>query len=256
MDQRRRYRRPPIEEALCEFHFTAGPDWNLTVPGKLQTELQGEYSGTPREQRAVEVGLDVQGGKPANLQYGEGLARVQLVTEDETRMVGVGRDLLSIHMLNPYQTPAYPESSGWEEFKPRISAALEAYWRVAAPIAVRRVGVRYINKIVIPEPKVNVEEYLRCALPEVDELPERLGSFMTRIEYLYADDVRLVLSHGTIGAPTDHVAFVLDLDVIWEGGDPIGKDTAMIVAEDLRVRERTAFEATITDKAREIFDAD
>ena len=85
------------------FASPRGPDWDPTVPGKLQAELGDEYSGKPREQRAVQVGLRVQKGKPADLQYDEGLAKVQLVTKQGTRMVGVGPDVLSIHMLRPYQ---------------------------------------------------------------------------------------------------------------------------------------------------------
>ena len=118
MTQCRRYKNPPIEEALCEFRFAPGPDWDPTVPGKLQTVLGDEYSGKPREQRAVQVGLHVQKGKPANLQYDEGLAKVQLITEQGTRMVGVGPDVLSVHMLRPYQDLSNPRKADGRNFNP------------------------------------------------------------------------------------------------------------------------------------------
>ena len=60
MGQRRRYRNPPIEEALCEFRFPPEQDWDPTIPGKLQTKFGDEYTGKPREQRVVEVGLEAQ----------------------------------------------------------------------------------------------------------------------------------------------------------------------------------------------------
>lgn len=37
MDTRRRYRNPPIEEALCEFYFDPSEEWDLTIPGKLRS---------------------------------------------------------------------------------------------------------------------------------------------------------------------------------------------------------------------------
>ena len=43
MQERRRYRNPPIEEALCEFRFKPGRDWDLTIPGKLQAAIGEEY---------------------------------------------------------------------------------------------------------------------------------------------------------------------------------------------------------------------
>ena len=256
MQQRRRYRNPPIEEALCEFRFKPGQAWDLTIPGKLQAALGEEYVGKPQEQRVVQVGLQVQGDKPSNLQLGEGLARVQLVTGDGKRMVGVGHDVLSIHMLRPYQDLREPERGGWEEFRPRIETALETYSEVAHPMGVLRVGIRYINKIVIPEGKVEVEEYLKCALPVVNGLPDDLTNFMSRVDYTYGDDVRIVLSQGSIDAPPDYVSFLLDLDVIWENPQAVDRDLALKIVNDLRDRERVAFEAVITDKARESFDAD
>ena len=124
VSKRRRYKNPPVEEALCEFRFEPGQDWDLTVPGKLQTELGNEYTGKPQQGKVVEVELDAQRGDSPNLRYREGFAKVQLVTEDGKRMVGVGQDVLSIHMLRPYQDTSDPEAGGWDEFKPRIMTAL------------------------------------------------------------------------------------------------------------------------------------
>ena len=253
--EQRRYRNPPIEEALCEFRFKPGQDWDLTFPGKLHTKLSDKYAGKPQQQMVAEVGLEAQGGRPSKLKYGEGLARVQLVTENGERMVGIGQDVLSVHMLRPYHDPLRPDHSGWDEFQSRISVALDAYWEVAEPIGVCRIGIRYINKIVIPQEAVKVENYLKCALPEVSGLPDWLSNFVSRVEYVYPDDVRLILSQGSVDAPKDHVGFLLDLDVIWENTEPIERDEALTKAGDLRDREREAFETVITDKAREIFDA-
>ena len=255
MDQRRRYRKPPIEEAVCEFHFYPGTDWDRTIPERLRSELGDEYSGKSREQKAVQVELEFQDGERPNLQYGEGLARVQLVTRDEKRMIGVGPGVLNVHMLHPYRYPACPEPGGWDEFEPRISSALDAYWKVVEPVGVCRIGVRYINKIVIPGRAARVDDYLKCALSEVDGLPDRLAGFMSRVEYVYEDGIRLILSQGSVDPQPGSVSFLLDLDVIWEIGDPIDKIAAMERTRNLRNRERKAFEAVITDKSRELFDA-
>ena len=255
MPQRRRYKTPPIEEALCELRFVPGQQWDLTIPGKLQAQLGDEYSGKPREQKALQIGMKVREGKPENLQFGEGLTRVQLVTEDGTRMVGVGPDVVSIHMLHPYQNPMHPERSGWDEFEPRISTALNAYWSVAEPRGVSRVGMRYINKIAIPERIVKVENYLKCALLEADGLPEDYSNFSSRVEYLYKDKVRLVLSYGLLDLTPEMITILLDLDVIWEGNESVDRCEASNIAGDLRERVRAAFEAAITNKARELFDA-
>ena len=80
----------------------------------------------------------------------------------------------------------------------RIVAALEAYRKVASPNRVNRVGVRYINKILVPLASVRVEDYLKCAYIEIDGLPEQYVNFISRVEYVYDDGARLVLSYGLL----------------------------------------------------------
>lgn len=250
---RRQYSNPPIEEAVCEFHFHPNQEWNLTVPGRLHAELGSEYSGKPQEQKGVEVVLEAQKEGPSTLKYGEGLARVQLVTENGKRRVGVGQNVLSVHMMRPYNNPSDSESGGWDEFQPRIEKAFDAYWKITQPKGVRRIGIRYINKIVIPQTAARIENYLKCALPDVDGLPDRVNNFMSRVDYAYADGVRLVLSQGSINALADHIEFLLDLEVVWENTEPIAKNDALKVVEDLRNRERKAFEIVITEETRNLF---
>lgn len=61
--QRRRYKNPPIEEALCEFRFHPDQEWNLTIPGRLHGELADEYSGKPQEQKVANITLNAQEGQ-------------------------------------------------------------------------------------------------------------------------------------------------------------------------------------------------
>ena len=256
MSARHHYRNPPVEEALCEFRFEPGRDWNLTIPGRLQSVLGSAYSGKLREQKAIEVDLGVRDGLLPGLQYRQGLTKVQLVTTDGKRLVGVGKDSLSIHMLRPYRHQCDEGRGGWEEFKPRIFEALDAYWQVAEPKGVNRVGVRYINKLVIPHGSVELEDYLVCGLPRTVALPETVSSFVSRVEYAFPDTVRLVLTLGTVPASREEVQqFLLDLDVIRESTEPLDQRQEFSAVEELHARERKVFESVITDEARRLFDA-
>ena len=252
MIERRRYRNPPIEEALCEFRFRPSREWDLTIPGKLHTQLGGDYSGKPRQQRVVDVGFEVTKGDLSGLRSRDDLARVQLVTENERRIVGVGPDVLSIHMLRPYQDVR--NNGGWDEFRSRIENALNAYWTVANPEGVSRIGIRYINKIVFHQDRVPLGNYLTCILPTVPGLPPTVNGFFSRSEFSYDDGVRLILSQGTTRDPENPFAFVVDLDVISASDELLSAQKTMIRLDDFRRRERSAFEAIITDEARKLFD--
>lgn len=253
---RRRYKNPPIDEAVCEFHFRPGPDWDLTIPGKLHSVLGSEYGGKRRSQQSIDVGVEIKNDEPSNLRYGQRLSKVLLFTEDQTRAVGVGPDVLSVHMLRPYQRPEAPKESGWNEFRPRIATALKAYWDVADPAGVRRISVRYINRIVIPESVVRIEDYLHSAVPLVKGLPDAVNNFMSRTDYAYEDGAHLVLAQGTFPAPSGDIGFLLDIDVYSEPAGLLTQAEALARTDKLRALERDAFEAVITNAARELFDAD
>ena len=258
MDNRRIYKNPPIEQAICEFRFEPGMEWNLIIPGKLHIALSEAYPNA-RQQTVVEFGVEVRDGKPSELRHGEGLGNVQLVNQDDNRTVDVGVDFLSISMMRPYQNPDNPDKSGWDEFKYRIKNALHEYWGVAQPRGVKRIGVRYINKIVVPNNTANVTEYLKCIFPDLSELSGLSGQvngYVSRTEFSYEDGVGLILSQGKLPNPANASEFILDIDVVWRSESVIGQSEALRKVEDLRDRERVAFESSITDEARGLFDDD
>ena len=257
MSMRHRYKNPPIEEALCEFRFQSGTSWDLTIPGKLQAALGDEYTGKPREQRTLELGVALHDGKTANPSYPAGVTRVQLVAKDGKRMVGVSPNILTVHMLRPYQLASPEDQIGWSAFAPRLSAALEAYIQVLAAPNVDRLGVRYINEIVIPSTTVTVDEYLKCALIEIDGLPENYSNFMGRTAYIHYASTRLVLFYGLSDISYSNVESLLDLHVIrLQHGAPLECEASLATANKLHDRANSAFEALVTDKARELFNAD
>lgn len=158
------YRKPPIEEAVCDIQFAPSTEWDPTMPGRIYEKLKSTYNEKPRQQRVVEAqiqGAIAEGSPSVSFHQRFGKSRVQLLAEKGTRIVGVGPDQLSVHMLRPY--------TGWEKFCPRIWEALEAYRQVAEPEAVTRIGLRYINRISFEEPTPDLPHYFTIPpkLPDV-----------------------------------------------------------------------------------------
>lgn len=250
---RRRYRNPPIEEAVCEFRFRPGRDWDLTIPGKLHSQLAHEYAGPPREQRTTELTVEGDGSPSGSATVRQGISRVQLVTADARRLVGVGKDVLSVHLLRPYQ-PDW-SSGGWEEFRRRITEAVRAYWSVADPLGIFRIALRYINRVELPGGLSDASRFVRYELKGPKGLPEMpLRYFMSR-DYRYGDGVELHLRYGTPGLAVNPSEAFLDIEVVWEAVESIGETDAAVKTDLLRDRERRVFESLITDSARESFDA-
>jgi uncharacterized protein (TIGR04255 family) len=225
------------------------------MPGRIYEKLKGTYNEKPRQRQLIEAqvqGANADGTPSVSLQHRFGKTRVQLMAEKGTKIVGVGADQLSIHMLRPY--------TEWEDFRPRIWEALRAYREVAEPEGISRVGLRYINRISLDEAAPDLGKYFTIPprFPEA-EPPTRMLAFFNRKEAEFLDKpIRIVITFADLEpkAP-DQSAYLLDIDTIWITTDaPIPLDAVETVLEDMKVRHRQVFESLITDESRRLFDAD
>ena len=249
--ERRQYRNPPIEEALCELRFAPSSEWDVTVIGRFRERIKALYPGKPREQQLMEAGFQVGPQRTDSfMSLRQGLARVHFPTDDGRRLVAVGHDVMSVHVLRPYP--------GWDEdFRQRIAEALEAYSDITAPAGVQQISLRYVNRVVIQQAAIALDDYF-TAPPHIPEhLPQAMAVIFSRIESFYANKpIRLAHTFASAEAPERQSAYLLDLDLRWEWpAPPLPLTEVMDAVEDLRQRERDAFEALITDKTREVFDA-
>jgi uncharacterized protein (TIGR04255 family) len=238
----RQYKKPPIEEAVCEFIFassTPGQQFDLTVPGRLKMHrLMEEYSGEPRTQNIPIVSVN----RTPTIEL-----RVQLPTPDARRLVSIRHNALAISVLRPYD--------GWENFKPRIERALDAYFEAISQIAVTRIGVKYVNRIVVPKADANPAVVL-TALPAEGKISDaRLANFTQFTEFVRMDEIKVLITQATlqIGAE-DRTEYLLDIDAIWDHRALGNRVEIIDMVEKLRDIEGAAFEALITDEARSIFD--
>jgi uncharacterized protein (TIGR04255 family) len=241
--QGKQYAKPPIDEAVVEFLFAPSTEWDGTVPGKLQGELQDEYPGKAKTQSLLSLTMPVATGSPF---IPQSIARTLLPSADGTRLVGVAPNLLTVHALVPYR--------GWDEFSDRSSRALRAYWKVSAPIGVRRLRIRYVNRIVIPSLTIRLEDYFTAA-PHLPGGSGHTQNFITRVEQPYEDGSVVVMTFASAPKAADQQtrSFVLDFDLLRSLGAPVDVDSTLASLEVLRTRERAAFEAMITDTTRSLF---
>jgi len=244
------YENPPIEEAVVEFRFAPGPEWDLTIPGKMHEhrKVKNVYKGKPRNQKIIGAAWQSVPQQPRFMLQEE--ERIQLIDHEGVRLVSLGKDLLGIIALKPYE--------GWKMFRPRVEAALAAYNDVAQPTGISRVGVRYINKFEIEGSIDSYKDYLNFALPSMtySKKSSAINGFKSRISYDYEDGVLLFLTLSAGDVPEGRYAILIDVDIHWEGSTPKPLKDAIAFVDELHEREKAAFEGVITNIAREAFDAD
>jgi uncharacterized protein (TIGR04255 family) len=160
----------------------------------------------------------------------------------------VGPDLLSVNHAKPY--------SNWHTFKVMIADALQVYRDVNEPAGARRIGLRYINRIEIPEEQVAIEDYLLAAPKMPEQVPQFFATWAQRVQVPIASvNGVLVVQSGSLPDPKqEKVVFLLDLDLFIDAGTasvPLGKATDWV--EEAHAAVEGAFEACITDGTRALF---
>jgi uncharacterized protein (TIGR04255 family) len=174
------------------------------------------------------------------------------LAEKGTRIVGVGPDQLSIHMLRPY--------TGWDTFRPRIHQALAAYRKIANPEGIARIGLRYINRITINSGDPDLKNYFTIPprFPETATRTRILGFFNRKESEFLDKPIRIIVTFADMEPRLpDSSSYLLDIDTIWiRAEDPISLDGIEEPLEDMKTRHREVFESLITDATRELFDAD
>jgi uncharacterized protein (TIGR04255 family) len=243
----RRYDHPPVTEALVEVFF-AGSEWDATIPGVFYERIRDRF---PKKRQLDEVGVEIQlGPEQSGARVRSSDPRVQFLRDDDSRMVQLGRDLLVVNQLRPY--PAF------EEWRPVAVEMLSLYKELARPAAVNRIGVRYINRIVVPHTIFPIEEYFRL-YPEVPEdLAPMHGPFLLRLEIPTRHDGHKLLV--TMGSSMDSreagSGILLDLyDIVEMPGLSVADAFALFEARLDEAHEHIehAFEMVITDASRALF---
>jgi len=244
--KRRLYESPPISEAVREFRFDPSQPWDSTVLGLVYDRVKRDY---PKKKQQIGLSLEIHGSpQEVQQQIGNPTPRMQFLSEDEKSLIQLSTDALSINKLKPYQS--------WEVFKKTILSTLTAYVDVNQPKGIRRIGIRYINRIEIPAAVVKIEDYLLATPSLPAPLPQEFQTWVQRVEVpVKEQDGLLVIQSGSIrDGKSENIAFLLDIDFIVQKTDQaIPLESASNVIEAAHEQVENAFEACITDNARTLF---
>jgi uncharacterized protein (TIGR04255 family) len=239
------YKRPPITEAVIGVQFAA------PIAADELRKISIRYNHSyPGEQQVKNIGVHVTnfpGRKPSvtNVQETIGYRRA---TDDATEIVLFTPNMLIVSQLAPYP--------GWEMFFGRFVRDWTLWKREMGFHKISRLGVRYINRVDIPNGEIFVEheKYLNIYV----QLPDVLGptsSYAAQVVLPIKDlDSQLTINTGIMPSPLlNHTSFLIDIDIGRAQDVPQRDEDVFAFLTTIRDRKNMAFEACITDQARELF---
>ncbi len=194
---------PPLIEAVCEFRWVETSPWDWTIPGQLFERIKEDFPDRSELGFAQPRQADDQG---ANIVQTVAVPLlVRLSRRDGSAIVQIGQRLLSVNCLKPYPT--------WESFKSLIIQIYGEYSTVAEPTALDRVGLRYINRMDVPEGDFQIEDYLNmgCSSEWLTKYP--FASFYQRYEVVMSSPDRILVHQTALDRYDGKRAIMLDLDI-------------------------------------------
>ena len=166
-------------------------------------------------------------------------------TGDGLRLVQLSGRFLAVNQLRPYP--------GWEEaFRDTIMARAREVQSRLGPFQIGRVGLRYINKIDVPQIPFVWEEWFNFHLPAPDLKGAVRGPLQMRFEQHLKGNCTLIVNCVSLPSAGDCTPVILDLDVVWTGKPATAAKVSKLL-ESVHAPHRLAFEAYITEKLREQF---
>jgi len=153
----------------------------------------------------------------------------------------------TFNKLKPYEN--------WQAFKLEAQELWNLYYRIAGPLKITRLALRYINRIDIPLPFNTFKDYI-LTLPEVSPaLPQALSGFFMQLAIPNPDIEANAIINETIEnvSANQRLALIFDIDVFRDVNIIENKLEIWDTFDQLREFKNNIFFSSITEKTKELF---
>lgn len=237
----RSYTAPPIIEAVIDIQFfePLSEAKMRKVVGKLRREYPHEQA---QQDLLAQFDISTQETKVHSTPV------VRLTSPDQADLVIVGPAKFTSARLAPYVN--------YMHFASRFLRDYEVINEAVGLRKIARIGLRYINRIDVPEREgvVHYEEYLAINLP-LPEFLDPVNSYGWRVEKLFKEESLIAIVQSATVAPEvpGTGAFILDIDIIAKDNLPFKINDLVAKLEKMRAMKNAIFELSIHERARESF---
>lgn len=238
----RAYPNAPITEAVIEILVDRGESASIAPLESLANVWRDELPTSDKRMQSEMTMSFGEGGESTHTLRVEGL---RFFDSSGLRIAQARIGGFAFARLAPYR--------GWDALRNDARRFWADYREVAQPLSVRRVGVRYINRIDLEQPVTDLRSFLPMVPALEPGMPAQLSGFFQQVRMeLPEEGGSVTLQHARIQSPKPgHASFLLDIDVFRDQACALDEAFIWGCIEELHELERQVFEACITDKVRE-----
>jgi uncharacterized protein (TIGR04255 family) len=236
----------PIREAVLDIQVTVPKNTSLRQLESIHGQIKDQYPGK-RPRKRIEAKFHVATGLIESAP--EKTDGFVFMTEDKRQLLQARLDGFTVNRLAPYAT--------WDRLLDEAQKLWALYIQAARPETINRIALRYINRLELPLPILDLTEFVRIRPELPDELPHAVSALFMRLEVPQPNGAIAIITE-TIEQVEERSAghvlpFILDIDVIRQGTMAPDADDLWQKFGQLRDIKNQIFFGTITPKTEALF---
>ena len=238
----------PIVEALLDIRIEKFADATDAPYSEFAESVKTEYpTVAPRKQ--FEGKFEVQSnGEPSVVQPVLLSNGFSYASADNLRVLQARQDGYSFSQLKPYKD--------WVTLREEAKKYWLLYKQFIKPSRVERIVLRYINRIEIPFPINDFNEYFLTWIDIAPRLPQGISGLFFRVVIPHRElpDSIAATVISTFEPPSDDkINFIFDIEVVAQLSDAQSEDDIWALFETIRKFKDDIFFESMTEKALELF---
>jgi uncharacterized protein (TIGR04255 family) len=241
------YPNAPIAEALLDIRVR--PSKDITLP-KLET-FQNKIEGYPNkeEQKRWSTGfkVDPQSG-PENLPSTGGPIGCLFRSSDGRQIVQAQLDGFTFNRLKPYEK--------WEKLRDEAKTLWKQYLVITTPELITRIALRYINRIEIPFPILELGKYILTRPDIAEGIQHNVeSSFMRLVITKPGTKYKAIVTQTNepVDVTKNVLPFIFDIDVFYDVPIKVEGEELWTRFEELHEFKNDIFYKSITPKTEKLF---
>lgn len=239
----------PIVEAVIDIRSRSTVTFNEeSLRPQVDAALTGYHFLDSHQELQHEIKLD--GGQASSQIIRFDWKGLRFQSDDKKHIAQFNRDGFVFSRLEPYQD--------WPQLHAEAMKLWKVYLELAKPVAIDRLGLRFINRIQLPIGELQFEDYMKSAPQPPQGLDLPFAGFMHQNTLAVPNQPYVINIVKTIQPPAvdenSGAALILDIDVLTTQGYELD-DGAELKRRLLEMRwlKNKAFFGSISDKAWTLF---
>jgi uncharacterized protein (TIGR04255 family) len=241
----RHYAHAPISEAVIDLRIEASESPPTDPFSNFVSGVQDRYPFTAPI-RAVEMGFHVEDGAGAKFHNAQQVVGERLQSTTGDRVLQVQQLGFTLSHMAPY--------TNWEAFREEARHVWPLFVKATQAKAVSRVAVRVINKLIVPFTEAH---QFTTVMPSIPPGPfGSLDAYFMQLQIgleTVANGCKAIVNIARGNAEDgSNVEYVLDFDLFVAGLFPAESAELWRLLDKMSAAKNDLFEASITDKTREL----